>query len=351
MEVSMKTYFITGGAGFIGTNYIKYLMETYGKEVRIINYDKLTYAGNRRWLEEFEEKENYRFVQGDLLDEELLTTVFMEEQIDYVVHLAAESHVDRSLHSDAIFFQTNVLGTRMLYQVIHNIWGDEINNKKILHVSTDEVYGDLEETGQFIEHMPLHPNNPYSASKVGGEMIAIAYHKTYGLPIVRTRCSNNFGPYQHEEKLIPKCIKNCLNHQKIPVYGDGKNIREWLFVKDHCIALDMVLLRGDFGEVYNIGSHQEVSALSIVSTIIEYLKEHVDSSISMELVEFTVDRLGHDKRYAVDFDKIERNLGWAPKTDLKNGMAVTIDWYLKEHSRGNEVKYETKSGKQLFYRW
>ena len=199
----MKTYFITGGAGFIGTNFIKHLFETYGEEVRVINYDKLTYAGNRKWLEEFEKKENYRFVQGDILDEERLTTIFNKEQIDYVVHLAAESHVDRSLESDIEFFQTNVLGTRMLYQVIHNVWKDDIRDKKILHVSTDEVYGELEETGQFMEHMPLHPNNPYSASKAGGEMVAIAYYKTYGLPIVRTRCSNNFGPYQHEEKLIP----------------------------------------------------------------------------------------------------------------------------------------------------
>ena len=327
----MKTYFITGGAGFIGTNFIKYLIESYGEKVRIINYDKLTYAGNREWLKKLEKKDNYRFVQGDILDEELLTTIFKEEQIDYVVHLAAESHVDRSLESDVEFFQTNVLGTRMLYQVIHNIWRDDIGDKRILHVSTDEVYGELEEFGQFIEHMPLHPNNPYSASKAGGEMIAMAYHKTYGLPIVRTRCSNNFGPYQHEEKLIPKCIKNCLNHQKIPVYGDGKNIREWLFVKDHCIAMNEVLVSGKLGEVYNISSHQEISVLSIVTTIIGYLKEHVDPSISMNLVEFTKDRLGHDRRYAVDTDKIERNLGWTPKTGFEDGMAVTIDWYRKEY--------------------
>ncbi len=327
----MKTYFITGGAGFIGTNFIKHLFETYGEEVRVINYDKLTYAGNRKWLEEFEKKENYRFVQGDILDEERLTTIFNKEQIDYVVHLAAESHVDRSLESDIEFFQTNVLGTRMLYQVIHNVWKDDIRDKKILHVSTDEVYGELEETGQFMEHMPLHPNNPYSASKAGGEMVAIAYYKTYGLPIVRTRCSNNFGPYQHEEKLIPKCIKHCLNHKKIPVYGDGNNIREWLFVKDHCKAMDIVLLTGKLGEVYNIGSHQEMRALSIVTTIINYLQEHVDSSITMDLVEFTKDRLGHDKRYAVDTNKIERNLSWTPNTNFEEGIAATIDWYLKEY--------------------
>lgn len=327
----MKTYFVTGGAGFIGTNFIKYLFESYGEDVRVINYDKLTYAGNREWLEEFEEKKNYRFVQGDILDEELLSKIFKEEQIDYVVHMAAESHVDRSLQSDIEFFQTNVIGTRVLYHVIHNTWGDDIGDKRILHVSTDEVYGELEESGQFMENMPLHPNNPYSASKAGGEMVAIAYHKTYGLPIVRTRCSNNFGPYQHEEKLIPKCIKSCLNHKKIPVYGDGQNIREWLFVKDHCIAMDAVLLTGELGEVYNIGSHHEMSALYIVTTILHYLKEHVDSSLSMDLIEFTEDRLGHDKRYAVNTSKIERTLDWTPKTDFKKGMAVTIDWYLKEY--------------------
>jgi dTDP-glucose 4,6-dehydratase len=330
-RIRMKTYFVTGGAGFIGTNFIKYLFESYGDDVRVINYDKLTYAGKREWLEEFEEKENYRFVQGDILDEELLTTIFKEEQIDYVVHMAAESHVDRSLQSDDEFFQTNVIGTRMLYHVIHNIWKDEISDKRVLHVSTDEVYGELEESGLFMEDMPLHPNNPYSASKAGGEMIAISYHKTYGLPIVRTRCSNNFGPYQNEEKLIPKCIKKCLNHKKIPVYGDGKNMREWLFVKDHCIAMNTVLLTGELGEVYNIGSHQEMSALHIVTTILHYLKEHVDSSLSMDLIEFTEDRLGHDKRYAVDTNKIESNLGWTPKTDFEKGMAVTINWYLKEY--------------------
>jgi len=326
----MKTYLITGGAGFIGSNFIKYILSKY-KNIKIINFDKLTYAGNLENLKDVEDNPNYMFIKGDICDKELVEEVFSED-IDYVVNFAAESHVDRSIVEPEIFAKTNILGTVTLLNAARNAWtlGDGFKDgKKFLQVSTDEVYGSLGKDGYFTEKTPLDPHSPYSSSKAAADLIVKAYYDTYKMPVNITRCSNNYGPYQFPEKLIPLMINNCLNKKPLPVYGDGMNIRDWLYVEDHCKAIDMVLHNGKIGEVYNIGGHNERTNIDIVKTIISYIHDNVDSSVDESLIRFVEDRKGHDRRYGIDPTKIKEELGWYPETSFEDGIIKTIKWYLE----------------------
>lgn len=334
----MKTYLVTGGAGFIGSNFIHYMLNKY-KDIKIINLDKLTYAGNLENLKALEQNSNYAFVQGDICDKEFIEKIFEENSIDYVVNFAAESHVDRSIKYPEVFAQTNVLGTVTLLNVAKKFWEENTQEgvcwkagKKYLQVSTDEVYGSLGETGFFMETTPLDPHSPYSSSKAGADFMVKAYFDTYKMPVNITRCSNNYGPYQFPEKLIPLLINNCLNHKNLPVYGDGLNIRDWLYVEDHCKAIDMVISNGKVGEVYNVGGHNERTNIAIVKTVISYLNEKVDSSITEELITYVEDRKGHDRRYGIDPSKIKEELGWEPETCFEEGIKKTIDWYLNNRA-------------------
>jgi len=326
----MKTIIVTGGAGFIGSNFVIYMLQKYN-DIKIINLDKLTYAGNLENLKSVQDNKNYVFVQGDICDSELIDSLFKEYNITQVINFAAESHVDRSITDPDIFIKTNVGGTANLLNIARKYW--EVDGKykegvKYLQVSTDEVYGSLGETGFFMETTPLDPHSPYSASKAGGDLIVKAYADTYGMPVNITRCSNNYGPYQFPEKLIPLMINNALTKKPLPVYGDGKNIRDWLYVEDHCSAIDMVLHKGRPGEVYNVGGHNERENIQIVKTIIGYLREHVDSTIDESLIKYVEDRKGHDRRYGIDPEKIKRELGWYPGTTFEVGIEKTIKWYL-----------------------
>lgn len=326
----MKTYLVTGGAGFIGSNFIIYMLNKY-EDIKIINLDKLTYAGNLENLKTVENKENYIFVQGDICDKSLVEGLFDKYDIDYVVNFAAESHVDRSIKEPEVFVKTNVLGTVTLLNAAKNAWeaGDSFKEgKKYLQVSTDEVYGSLGETGYFMETTPLDPHSPYSSSKAGADMVVKAYWDTYKMPVNITRCSNNYGPYQFPEKLIPLLINNCLNKKPLPVYGDGLNIRDWLYVDDHCKAIDMVISNGRLGEVYNVGGHNERTNIAIVKTVIDYINKNVDTEVTEDLIKFVEDRKGHDRRYGIDPTKIREELGWYPETSFEDGIVKTIQWYL-----------------------
>ncbi|MDW8799682.1 dTDP-glucose 4,6-dehydratase [Clostridium sp. A1-XYC3] len=342
----MKTYLVTGGAGFIGSNFICYMLNKYKNDIFIINLDKLTYAGNLNNLKDLDGNSNYKFIKGDICDREALHKIFTEHDVDYVVNFAAESHVDRSIKEPEIFVRTNVLGTQVLLDLTKQYW--KVNSgfksgKKYIQVSTDEVYGSLGEKGYFDEDTPLNPHSPYSASKASADMLVKAYYDTYKMPINITRCSNNYGPYQFPEKLIPLIINNCLNGKELPIYGDGKNIRDWLYVKDHCKAIDMVLDRGTLGEVYNIGGHNEKENIYIVKLIIEKLhsilpddsdkKKHINDS----LIKFVEDRKGHDRRYAIDPTKIGNELGWLPETKFEEGILHTIEWYINNEKWINSV--------------
>ncbi|MUK87424.1 dTDP-glucose 4,6-dehydratase [Ornithinibacillus sp. L9] len=315
--MSRKKILVTGGAGFIGGNFVQYMVDKY-PQYDIYNMDLLTYAGDLTKHKYIETKDNYFFIKADIADRETILELFKKEQFDYVVHFAAESHVDRSITDPGIFVQTNVLGTQVLLDSSRAV---EVT--KFVHVSTDEVYGELDFDPDtfFTEETPLQPNSPYSASKASSDLLVRAYHETYGLPVNITRCSNNYGPYHFPEKLIPLTISRVLNDQKVPVYGDGKNIRDWLHVIDHCAAIDLVLHEGVNGEVYNVGGHNEKTNLEVVKTIIKTLDK------SKELIEFVKDRLGHDKRYAIDPTKLE-GLGWQPTYTFETGIAQTIQWYL-----------------------
>lgn len=326
----MKTYFVTGGAGFIGSNFILYMLKKH-KNIKIINFDKLTYAGNLENLKEIEADERYEFIQGDICDKNLVKGIFEKCNINYVVHFAAESHVDRSIRTPEVFAQTNVLGTVNLLNCAKEAWeteNDWEDGVKFLHVSTDEVYGSLGESGYFSETTPIDPRSPYSASKASSDLMVKAFHDTYNMPVNITRCSNNYGPYQFPEKLIPLIINNCINHNELPVYGDGLNIRDWLYVEDHCKAIDMVIDNGRSGEVYNIGGHNERKNIEIVKTVIKYLNENCDSDITEKLIKYVEDRKGHDRRYAIAPDKIKEELGWYPETCFEDGIVKTIKWYL-----------------------
>lgn len=315
--MTKKKVLVTGGAGFIGGNFVKYMVNKYSN-YNIYNLDLLTYAGDLTKHRDIEGMENYHFVKADIADRDSIIPLFEKEKFDYVVHFAAESHVDRSITDPGVFVKTNVLGTQVLLDA-----AKEIGVTKFVHVSTDEVYGELDydPTTFFTEETQLKPNSPYSASKASSDLLVRAYHETYGLPVNITRCSNNYGPYHFPEKLIPLTISRVLNDQKVPVYGDGRNIRDWLHVYDHCVAIDLVMHEGVNGEVYNIGGHNERTNLEVVKTIINTLGK------SEELIEFVKDRLGHDKRYAIDPSKLKK-LGWKPTYNFETGIAQTIQWYL-----------------------
>ncbi len=343
----MKTYLVTGGAGFIGSNFINYMFGKYDNEIKIINLDVLTYAGNLENLKSVEGRNNYKFVKGDICDKEVVGKIFSEENIDFVVHFAAESHVDRSITNPEVFVETNVLGTLNLLNNAKNAWsiGDDVykDGVKFLHVSTDEVYGSLGETGYFTETTPLDPRSPYSASKTSSDLLVKAYSETYKMPVNITRCSNNYGPYHFPEKLIPLMINNILNGKDLPVYGDGKNVRDWLYVEDHAKAIDMVVNGGRLGEVYNIGGHNEKQNIEIVNIVIDVIKESLADSdprkarISKDLIKYVGDRKGHDKRYAIDPTKITNELGWFPETKFEVGIVKTIKWYLENEEWVNNI--------------
>lgn len=309
---------VTGAAGFIGANFAEYFVNKY-PEYNVIVLDKLTYAGNMDNLKKVMDK--ITFVQGDICDYPFVKEVFEKYNINGVIHFAAESHVDNSIKNPFIFTQTNVIGTHTLLEVAKQIWGEGSKNK-FVHISTDEVYGTLGEDGYFTEETPIKPNSPYSASKASSDLIARAYFETYKMNVSITNCSNNYGPYQHNEKLIPHMIKLALENKKLPVYGDGKNIRDWLYVEDHCEAIDLVFHKGVAGERYNIGGHNEKRNLEIVKLILQRLGK------SEDLIEYVEDRKGHDYRYAIDPTKISKELGWLPKTKFEDGIVKTIDWYL-----------------------
>jgi dTDP-glucose 4,6-dehydratase len=330
---------VTGGAGFIGSNYIKYVLRTY-PEYKVVNLDLLTYAGNLENLKDVEKNKNYTFVHGNICDRTLLKTLFERHSIDMVVNFAAESHVDRSITNPEEFLNTNILGTQALLDTAMRHWRKEPDNKycreykngvKFLQVSTDEVYGSLGATGLFSEDTPLSPNSPYSVSKASADMLVQAYFQTFGLPVNITRCSNNYGPYQFPEKLIPLMINNCVNDKKLPVYGDGLQIRDWLYVEDHCSAIDTVVHKGKIGEVYNIGGNNEKANIEIVKIIIKILGK------SDDLISYVPDRPGHDRRYAIDNTKIKTQLGWSPKFTFNDAIEQTIKWYLENTEWLNRI--------------
>jgi dTDP-glucose 4,6-dehydratase len=329
----MKTFFVTGGAGFIGGNFILHLMKT--NQAKIINYDKLTYAGNLDTLVSVEKNPNYTFEQGDICDKNRLKSLFEKYEIDAVVHFAAESHVDRSIETPEDFIQTNIVGTYELLEVTRWYWQElSVTRKKnfrFLHVSTDEVYGSLGKTDLFTEETAYAPNSPYAASKASSDHLVRAYHKTFNLPILTTNCSNNYGPYQFPEKLLPLMITKALSGKPLPVYGDGKQIRDWLYVEDHCQAIIEVLEKGTIGQVYNIGGHNEKTNLDVVHTLCHILDEMVPDSPYRpheKLISFVEDRPGHDRRYAIDASKIQNKLGWVPHESFQTGLRKTVRWYL-----------------------
>lgn len=329
----MKNLLVTGGAGFIGSNFTKMMLIKH-PDYKITNVDVLTYAGNICNLREVEGVHNYKFIKADIRDREAIDKVFEENDITDVVNFAAESHVDRSIVEPEIFLTTNIIGTQVLLEAAKNYWkinpGDKYCKKyksgvKFLQVSTDEVYGALGKTGKFVEDMPLQPNSPYSASKASADMMVRAYHETFGLPINITRCSNNYGPNQFPEKLIPLMINNCINDKDMPVYGDGMQVRDWLHVSDHCSAIDTVVHKGINGEIYNIGGNNERPNIEIVKLILKFLNK------PEKLIKYVQDRPGHDRRYAIDNSKITTQLGWCPEYSFEVGIIETIQWYLKNH--------------------
>jgi dTDP-glucose 4,6-dehydratase len=316
----LKNILITGGAGFIGSNFINYILNERD-DYNIINLDKLTYAGNLENLARVSCNKNYHFIKGDICNNELVDYLFQKYKIKYVINFAAESHVDRSILGSEIFFQTNVIGTNVLLEIAR-----KYEVEKFLQVSTDEVYGSLGKEGSFTEKTPISPNSPYSSSKAAADLMALAFYHTYGLPVVVTRCSNNYGPYQFPEKLIPLMIINTLQNKKLPVYGDGMNVRDWIFVVDHNIAINLILEKGKIGEVYNIGASKEMPNIEIVKLILKYLGK------SENMIKFVKDRPGHDRRYAIDSTKIQRELEWKPKFSFEQAIYRTIDWYVENQS-------------------
>ena len=316
----MKNIMITGAAGFIGANFAEHMVKRYDGIYNFVIYDKLTYAGNMHNLDNIIDK--ITFVKGDICDFDEVMNTLKKYKIDAIVHFAAESHVDNSIKTPFVFTQTNVLGTHTLLEAARQVWGEGSDNK-FVHISTDEVYGSLKEEGYFTETSPIKPNSPYSASKASSDLIALAYSKTFNMNVSVTNCSNNYGPYQHHEKLIPHMISLALKDEKLPVYGQGLNIRDWLYVEDHCEAIDLVLHKGKKGERYNIGGHNEKRNIEIVKLILNRLGK------PESLIEHVTDRKGHDYRYAIDPTKIHNELGWLPKTKFEDGIIKTIDWYLE----------------------
>ncbi len=349
----MKSVLVTGCAGFIGSNFVPYFLEKY-PNYKVVNLDLLTYAGDLENLKEIENHPNYTFIKGDIRDRELVQKIFEDHDIQGVIHFAAESHVDNSIKNPGVFIETNVNGTYTLVDVAKNYWMDapfkykerytgsdalasqtgEVKTSlpRFHHISTDEVYGTLGESGLFTESTPYAPNSPYSASKASSDMIVRSYHHTFGLNTVITNCSNNYGPKQHDEKLIPTIIRNALKGNPIPIYGDGKNIRDWLYVLDHCTGIDLAYHKGKEGETYNIGGRNERDNLYIVNKICEILDQKVPAGKSYkELITFVQDRAGHDRRYAIDATKIENELGWRAAENFESGILKTIEWYLAKY--------------------
>ena len=333
---------ITGGAGFIGSNFVPYFCKKY-PDYQIINLDKLTYAGNLDNLKECVDFDNYVFVQGDICDKELIPSLFEKYNISGVIHFAAESHVDNSIKGPGAFINTNINGTFNLIETARRFWMEEpfkfkagCENNRFHHISTDEVYGTLGETGFFTETTAYAPNSPYSASKASSDFIVRAYHHTYGMNVTTSNCSNNYGPKQHDEKLIPHIIKMALEENNLPIYGQGLNIRDWLYVLDHCKAIDLVFHKGVSGETYNIGGHNERNNITIVNTIcniLDELRPRANHKSYKELITFVKDRPGHDLRYAIDPDKIVKNLGWKPDETFDTGIIKTVKWYLEKFSK------------------
>lgn len=313
----MKKILVTGGAGFIGSNFINYILSNRN-DISIVNLDKLTYAGNLENLKSVENHPNYTFIKGDIINDELVSYIFQKYEISHVINFAAESHVDRSILGSEIFFTTNVLGTNVLLEN-----SKRFGVEKFVQISTDEVYGSLGPEGQFEESTPLQPNSPYAASKAAADLMAMAFHHTYNVPVVITRCSNNYGPYQFPEKLIPLMILNSLNNKKLPVYGDGLNVRDWIYVIDHNKAVEMVLEKGKSGEVYNIGANTEKPNIEIVKLILNQVGK------SVELIEYVKDRLGHDRRYAINSSKIKKELGWQPEYSFEDAIKSTVNWFVQ----------------------
>ena len=321
----MKNILVTGGAGFIGSNFINYILNSR-KDVYIVNLDKLTYAGNLKNLKGVENYSNYNFVKGDIVNDELVRYIFQKYHITHIINFAAESHVDRSILGSEIFFRTNVLGTNVLLESA-KYFGVE----KFVQISTDEVYGSLGPEGQFEETTPLQPNSPYAASKAAADMMALAFHHTYNVPVVITRCSNNYGQYQFPEKLIPLMIINALNDKKLPVYGDGLNVRDWIYVIDHNKAVELVLEKGKLGQVYNVGANTEKKNIDIVKLILKQIGKNED------LIEYVKDRLGHDRRYAINSKKIKDELGWLPAYSFEAAIQNTINWYIENEKWWKEI--------------
>ena len=321
----MKKILVTGGAGFIGCNFTNYILNAR-KDIFIVNLDKLTYAGNLKNLSGVENNPNYAFIKGDIVNDELVKHIFEKYQITHVINFAAESHVDRSILGSEIFFRTNVIGTNVLLEN-----AKRFGLEKFIQISTDEVYGSLGPEGKFEEITPLQPNSPYAASKAAADLMALAFHHTYGVPVIITRCSNNYGQYQFPEKLIPLMIINSLNEKKLPVYGDGLNVRDWIYVIDHSKAVELVLDKGKIGEVYNIGANTEKKNIEIVKLVLNQLKK------SETLIEFVKDRPGHDKRYAINSNKIKKELGWEPDYSFENAMKDTINWYIENEKWWKEI--------------
>lgn len=329
----MKKYLVTGGAGFIGSNFVKYLLKTYGDDVQIVIVDALTYAGNLMTIASDIERDNVLFVHADIRDAERMNVLVAEQMPDYIVNFAAESHVDRSITGPRIFVETNVLGTQTMLDAARLAWqqpdGSWLSGHKYLQISTDEVYGQLPlDGGYFTEETPLAPSSPYSASKASADLLVKAYGHTFGMPVNITRCSNNYGPYHFPEKLIPLLINNILASRPLPVYGKGLNVRDWLYVDDHCSAIDTVLRHGKPGEVYNVGGHNERANIEIVRTVVDTVAEMTGTEPRHDLITFVRDRAGHDLRYAIDPTKIGNELGWKPATPFEQGIRKTIAWFL-----------------------
>jgi dTDP-glucose 4,6-dehydratase len=342
-----KTILLTGGAGFIGSHLTRRFVKNY-PQYKIVNLDKLTYAGNLENLRDIDSLPNYEFVKGDIADLDLMRNLFAKFQFDAVLHCAAESHVDRSIKDPLAFALTNVIGTVSLLQAAKESWEGSMDGKRFYHISTDEVYGSLGKEGFFTEETAYDPRSPYSASKASSDHFVRAYYHTYGMPVVLSNCSNNYGPFHFPEKLIPLCIHNIIHNKPLPIYGKGENVRDWLFVEDHAAAIDIIFHKGTIGETYNIGGHNEWTNIDLVRELCKQMDTKLDrpSGTSEQLITYVKDRAGHDLRYAIDATKLERELGWKPSLQFEEGLSKTIDWYL---SNGEWLSHVTSGAYRSYY--